>query len=427
MTGSTALCTDHYELTMLAAALADGTAARHCCFEVQARRLPPGRRYGVAAGQGRLADALAGFRFGPAELEWLAAVGVVDAATLRHLEGFRFRGDIDAMAEGEVYLPGEPVAVVSGTFAECVVLETVVLSVLNHDSAVAAAASRMVTAAQGRPLVEMGARRTHEGAAVAAARSAYVAGFAATSDLEAGRRWGLPTTGTSGHAFTLLHDTERDAFVAQVATQGVGTTLLVDTYDVAAAVATAVQVAGPGLGAVRLDSGDLGEMARAVRAQLDRLGAHATRIVVTSDLDEYSIAALANAPVDSYGVGTSLVTGSGQPTAGFVYKMVERDGVAVSKSSPGKAGRGGRRCVSRRREGATAVADVQYRGTQPPTRVRERALLTALLRGGEPVDDGGLAAARRHHAMALAELPLAARSLSYGDPALPLLEPDPVG
>jgi nicotinate phosphoribosyltransferase len=216
----------------------------------------------------------------------------------------------------------------------------------------------MTTAAGDRPCLEMGTRRTHEEAAVAAARAAYVAGFAGTSNLAAGARHGIPTIGTAAHAFTLVHDDERAAFEAQVAALGAGTTLLVDTYDVTQGVRTAVEVAGPGLGAVRLDSGDLLEQAHAVRAQLDALGATGTRIVVTSDLDEYAIAALAAAPVDSYGVGTSLVTGSGAPTAGMVYKLVAREGAAASWSaSPSAAstssasGAASRRCGGATRTG----------------------------------------------------------------------------
>jgi nicotinate phosphoribosyltransferase len=268
----------------------------------------------------------------------------------------------------------------------------------------------------------MGARRTHEAAAVAAARAAYVAGFAATSDLEAGRRWGIPTAGTSGHAFTLLHDSEREAFAAQVRALGASTTLLVDTYDVAEAVRTAVAVAGPGLGAVRLDSGDLGVIATQVRTQLDGLGATGTRIVVTSDLDEYAIAALASAPVDSYGVGTALVTGSGQPTAGFVYKMVERDGAPVSKTSPGKAGRGGRRCVGRRLDHGRATADLRYLGRRLPEDAGLRPLLVPLVIGGEPVGGSDLTVARANHAKSLAELPVTALALSFGDPAIPVFD-----
>src|SRR5581483_7034824 len=325
-----------------------------------ARRLPDGRRYGVVAGTGRLLDAIAAFRFGDEQLAFLDRTGVVDRATLDWLAGYRFRGTVRGYAEGESYFPQSPILTVEGTFAEAVLLETLILSVLNHDSAIAAAASRMTSAAAGRPCIEMGSRRTHEEAAVASARAASLAGFASTSNLAAGFRYGVPTVGTSAHAFTLVHDTEREAFQTQVATLGKGTTLLVDTFDVAEAVRVAVEVAGPDLGAVRLDSGDLLWMAHRVRKQLDELGARNTKIVVTSDLDEYAIAALAVAPVDSYGVGTQLVTGSGAPTASMVYKLVARaesgqsgsgqpDGVLVpvAKRSPDKPSQGGHKYAYR--------------------------------------------------------------------------------
>lgn len=426
LAGSTALLTDHYELTMLQAALASGSADRRCTFEVRTRRLPPGRRYGVLAGVGRLVEAIERFRFGTAELDALGRARVVSEPTLDWLADYRFSGDVDSFAEGEVFLAGEPVAAVTGSFAECVLLETVVLSVLNFDSAVASAGARMVIAAGDRPCLEMGGRRTHEEAAVAAARAAAVVGFTATSNLEAGRRYGLPTTGTSAHAFSLLYDDERAAFSAQVAELGRGTTLLVDTFHVRDAVRTAVDVAGPGLGAVRLDSGDLAQVAVAVREQLDALGATGTRIVVTSDLDEHAIAALSAAPVDAYGVGTSLVTGSGAPTVGFVYKLVERDGVGVGKLSPGKAVPAGRWCVARRSEDGVAAADVLHPGATPPDGESGRALLAPLLRGGSAMTGGAatagswLEAARARCRASLAELPPAALRLSDGDPALPV-------
>jgi len=326
----TALLTDHYELTMVQAALAGGTAQRRSVFEVFTRRLPEGRRYGVVGGTGRLLDAIERFRFDDDALADLERRAVVDQATLAWLADYRFGGDVSGYGEGECFFPYSPVLVVEASFAEAVVLETLVLSVLNFDSAVASAASRMTSAAGDRPCIEMGSRRTHEWAAVAAARAAHIAGFASTSNLEAGRAYGIPTQGTSAHSFTLLHDHERDAFTAQVDSLGKATTLLVDTYDVETAVALAVEVAGPELGAVRLDSGDLLVQAQAVRTQLDALGASNTKIVVTSDLDEHAIAALAAAPVDAYGVGTALVTGSGAPTAGFVYKLVARAGAGGS-------------------------------------------------------------------------------------------------
>lgn len=422
---STALLTDHYELTMVEAALRSGAATRRCVFEAFARRLPEGRRYGVVAGTGRFLEALQRFRFGDDEIDELRRRRVVDDATCDWLAGYRFSGDVRGYAEGEVYFPGSPVLVVESSFAEAVVLETLVLSILNHDTAIASAASRMTSAAGDRPCIEMGSRRTHEEAAVAAARAAYVAGFATTSNLEAGRRYGVPTAGTAAHAFTLLHDTEREAFAAQVDCLGTGTTLLVDTYDVTEGVRTAVRVAGTSLGAVRLDSGDLVEQAREVRALLDSLGATGTRIVVTSDLDEYAIAALASAPVDAYGVGTQLVTGSGAPTASMVYKLVSRsddDGVMrpVEKRSESKTSVGGRKWALRRLS-ADGVAEAEVVGIEerPTDDGDDRPLMVDLVRGGELLAPPDLATARERHAASRAELPAVALRLQRGDVALP--------
>jgi nicotinate phosphoribosyltransferase len=422
---STALLTDHYELTMLQAALASGTAQRASVFELFGRRLPEGRRYGVVAGVGRALDAIEAFRF---DDEAIAALdGVVDAATQEWLAGYRFSGEIWGYAEGEIYFAHSPLVIVEASFAEAVVLETVLLSIYNHDSAIASAASRMTLAAGDRPCIEMGSRRTHEEAAVAAARAAYVAGFVATSNLAAGHRYGVPTTGTSAHSFTLLHDTEEDAFRAQVRSLGVGTTLLVDTYDIAEAVRLGVEVAGPELGAVRIDSGDLGLLAEQVRAQLDELGAHDTRIVVTSDLDEHAINALASAPVAGYGVGTQLVTGSGHPTSGFVYKLVARendDGVlqSVAKKSVDKVSVGGRKFALRRRnQHGVAEAEVIGVGTPAENDGDDRELLVHLVRGGEVVGREALDTARDRHTAARAELPPAAQQMSRGEPVLPTL------
>ena len=351
-----------------------------------------------------------------------AATAVVDEATLTWLAGYRFSGDIDGYAEGELYFPGSPVLTVRGSFAEAVVLETLVLSILNHDSAVASAAARMSAAAHGRPIIEMGGRRTHEHAAVAAARAAYLAGFATTSNLEAGRRYGIPTRGTVAHAFMLLHDTEEEAFRAQVAKVGADTTLLVDTYDITTGIDTAVRVAGTELGAIRIDSGDVGVLARKAREQLDALGARDTRIMVSGDLDEYAIAALRAEPVDAYGVGTAVVTGSGAPTAGMVYKMVEVNGRPVAKRSENKASRGGRKAALRRHKPTgTALEEVVYPTARPPRFAEhDRTLQVPLLRGGRVVDDlpsldDGRAMLRR----GLVSLPWEGLKLSHGEPAIP--------
>jgi nicotinate phosphoribosyltransferase len=417
-----AFFTDRYELTMVAAALADGTAERDCVFEVFARRLPFGRRYGVLAGTGRLLEALPHFRFGDDELTALHKQGLTDERLLDWLAGYRFSGDIDGYAEGDLYFPGSPVLTVRAPFAEGVLLETLALSVLNHDSAIASAAARMVAAACERPCVEMGSRRTHEEAAVAAARAAYLVGFASSSNLEAGRRYGVPTTGTSAHAFTLLHDDERSAFQAQVDTLGPGTTLLVDTYDIDQGIRTAVEVAGPELGAIRLDSGDLPTLATHARELLDSLGATKTRIMVTSDLDEYAIAGLMAAPVDGYGVGTSLVTGSGAPTMGMVYKLVLRDGVPVAKKSKDKVSVGGRKRAVRRHDAdGLAVAEV-VTSTPVVPRDGDRDLVVPLVRAGEICDDASptdtLARARAHHEKVRQAIPPEGWALSRGEPVL---------
>ena len=422
---SPALLTDKYELTMLSAALRDGTANRRTTFEVFARRLPHGRRYGVLAGTGRFLEALGDFTFdGPA----LATVAdFLDPATLEFLAGFRFSGDIDGYAEGELYFPGSPVLSVTGTFGECVLLETLVLSIFNHDTAVASAAARMVSAADGRTLIEMGSRRTHEQAAVAAARAAYIAGFDGTSNLAALQRYGIPALGTSAHAFTMLHTTagqstdewEQAAFAAQVAALGESTTLLVDTYDVQRGVLNAIAAAGTGLGAVRIDSGELGVLARQARDQLNALGATNTRIVVSGDLDEYSIAALRAEPVDSYGVGTSVVTGSGAPAAGMVYKLVEVDGLAVQKRSLHKQSHGGRKAAMRAaRPSGTVVEELVYPAGQPPD-TPARLLTAPLVRRGEALAAPDLNAARELVAAGLHSLPWEGLALSHGEPAIP--------
>lgn len=425
----TSLFTDHYELTMLQASLHSGAAHRRSVFEAFARRLPEGRRYGVVAGTGRILEGLEHFRFGTEQLDFLSDRGVVDDTTLQYLADFRFSGDIYGYAEGDLYFPSSPILTVESTFAEACVLETYILSVLNHDSAIASAASRMMAAAGDRPCIEMGSRRTQEHSAVAAARAAVIAGFHSTSNLEAGLHYGVPTVGTAAHSFTLLHDSERAAFQAQVASMGAGTSLLVDTYDVEQGVRTAVEVAGPELGAVRLDSGDLVEQARWVRRLLDDLGNHNTRIMVTSDLDEYAIAALASAPVDAYGVGTALVTGSGAPTASMVYKLVSRqnddgDFVDVAKAAKNKVSVGGRKYALRRlNERGRATAEVVGIGEPPRSDANDRELLVPLVTGGVVAEgytgSEGLQRATQRHRDSVKEMPGLSKRLQRGEPVIP--------
>jgi nicotinate phosphoribosyltransferase len=424
---TTALLTDHYELTMLRAARKAGTADRRCVFEMFARRLPEGRRYGVVAGVGRALRALSQFRFDSEAIQFLCDRGIVDSDTADWLGDYRFEGDIWGYPEGEIYFPGSPIVIVESSFAHGVVLETLLLSIYNHDCAIASAGSRMITMAGGRPCIEMGSRRTQELAAVAAARAAYIVGFSSTSNLEAGRRYGLPTRGTSAHAFTLLHGDEREAFQAQIDILGEQTTLLVDTYDVFDAVRTGVELTGGRLGAVRLDSGDLALLATQVRELLDSLGATETKIIVTSDLDEYAIAALAAAPVDGYGVGTALVTGSGHPTCGFVYKLVARaevDGadaplVPVAKKSTDKISIGGRKQALRRlSDDGVAEAEVVGVGVHSEPDRNERYLLARFVSSGEIIEEEPLDVARERHRRVLAELPPEAMMMSKGEPVL---------
>ncbi len=435
---STALLTDMYELTMLDAAIESGAAERRSVFEAFARRLPGGRRYGVVAGTGRVLEAIANFRFREEEIEYLERENIVSPTTLDWLANYRFSGDVYGYAEGECYFPYSPVLTVTGTFAETCIIETVILSIMNHDSAVATAASRMSAAARQRPCLEFGARRTHEAAAVHAARAAVIAGFVGTSDIEAGRSYGLKIAGTSAHSFTLVHDSEEEAFAAQISTMGPGTTLLVDTYEIPTGVERAVaaaRAAGGELGAIRIDSGDLISQAFTVRKQLDDLGATTTKITVTSDLDEFAIAALQAAPVDSYGVGTKLVTGSGYPTAEMVYKLVAREGGdgqmhEVAKSSENKKSVGGLKVAGRVRDERGHAAQELIvsaasweEGQNYLERSGARALQHQLIMAGEVnpefVGAKAITSAAERHIASRAELPYDGWRLSRGDPAVP--------
>lgn len=435
---TTSLLTDMYELTMVDATLQSGTWNRQVTFELFGRRLPPARRFGVMAGNARIIEALERFEFSKDEIDYLSREKIVSDDCLDYLKDYRFKGRIRGYAEGECYFESSPLLQVEGTFAECVLLETLLLSILNHDCAVASAASRITIAAHGRPCVDMGARRTHERSAVSAARAAYIGGFKGTSCLEAGKRYGIPTIGTAAHSFTLIHDSEEDAFRAQLANLGPGTTLLVDTYDVQRAVKRGVKLAreaGGELGCVRLDSGDLVAEAFKVRALLDSLDAKSTKITVTNDLDEYAIAALGAAPVDSYGVGTKMVTGSGIPTAALVYKLVQRvneDGSVhdVAKRSSSKSTLGGRKFAGRARgeDGyatgeLVVIADSAEQAQAEFERRNARALLVDLVTDGQAnasfVGKEALQEAQERHIHSRNELPYQGWRLSAGEAAIP--------
>lgn len=425
---STALMTDHYELTMLDAALRSGVANRQAAFSLFTRSLPQGRRYGAVAGTQRALEAVRDFTFTEQQLSWLEDRAFLTSETLNYLKNYKFNGEIHGYREGETYFSDSPIMTVTGTFAECVLLETVLLSIMNHDSAVAAAASRMVNAANGRNVMEMGSRRTHESSAVAAARAAYIAGFNGTSNLEAGIRFNIPTFGTSAHAFTLAHSDELEAFRAQVAALGARTTLLVDTYDTEQGIRNAVAVAGPELGAIRIDSGDLYIETVNARLLLDSLGAVNTKIVVSSDLDEHVIADLMdrNAPIDSFGAGTRVVTGSGHPTCGMVYKLVEieeSDGSMkrVSKNSHGKESIGGRKNVWRMVENGVDVAEV----ISPDNLKVEgdyREVTTLLYAHGEIVENPSLEEMRNIHREAVKRLGVYGALVYSAKPIIPTVK-----
>ena len=421
MEAPTSLLTDRYELTMVDVALANGTADRRAVFEIFARSLPAGRSYGVVAGTARALDAIASFRFTDEQLTWLSANRIVTDRALGYLADYRFRGDAWGFLEGEVFLPGSPVFTIEATFAEAVVLETVLLSIFNHDSAIASATARMTDAADGRSVLEGGSRRVHEQAGVSAARAAFLAGATATSNLQAGHRFGIPTVGTIAHAFILAHSSERDAFAAQYEALGADSVYLVDTYDTTQGIRTAVEVVGPDLGAIRVDSGDLALESKQARELLDELGAHGTRIIVSGDLDEWTLRDLSGAPIDGYLIGTKLITGSGHPTAAMVYKLVavEDDSGAlasVAKTSLGKGTVGGRK-------GAFRVLDREGRISHDQLVVDNetdlvdltgpgRRLQVPFIRRGEIMGPPSLAASRSWCEHARAELPITARRLA---------------
>ena len=423
MKAQESLYTDRYELSMLDGALTSGVINATATFEVFTRSLPNGYRYGVVGGTGRLLDSLQEFSFDDETISWLLAQHVIGAELASFLATYRFEGTVYGYREGEVFTALSPILRIEGRFCD-LVLETLALSILNYDSSVATKAARVVTAAQGHRLIEMGSRRTNEVAAVAAARAAYVAGFDATSNLAAGMNYGVPTAGTAAHAFVLAHRTEREAFEAQVAVQGPGTTLLVDTFDTEAGTELALDVAGPELGAIRIDSGDLADSSRRCRKLLDQRGAAKVKITVTGDLDEFKIAELLahDAPIDTFGVGTKLVTGYLPP--GFVFKLVAiEDGATmrpVAKRSIGKLSSGSAKDAYRLYESGVAVSELviaRDAGTSAPNS-QNRALSYVLYEHGAAVVDTSLETARATARTALGELPRRAFDLSPGDPVL---------
>ncbi len=353
---SDALVVDLYELTMAEAFLRagmNGTAT----FSLFIRRLPPERAYLVAAG---LDDALAyleRLRFNPEDIEFLRGTGRFSAETLGYLGGLRFSGEVRAVPEGRVVFAEEPLLEVTAPLVEAQIVETYLINVLHLHTLLASKAARCVDAAAGRAVVDFGLRRAHGvDAGMAAARAAYLAGCVATSNVAAGQRYAIPTSGTMAHSFVTSFASELEAFRAYAHVYPDETTLLIDSYDTlqgarhAVTVAHELRATGHRLRAVRLDSGDLAALSREVRAILDEGGCHEVQIVGSGGLDEQAITGLlaAGAPMDGFGVGTRMDASEDAPTLDAAYKLVEYEGRPLLKLSEGKATLAGRKQVWRR-------------------------------------------------------------------------------
>jgi nicotinate phosphoribosyltransferase len=415
----TALFVDLYELSMAEGYLAEGLAERTATFQLFARRLPPRWGYLVAAGVDQAADLLERYAFGAEAIERLASLELFDGRLLERLAGLRFTGVLRAMPEGTIVLPDEPVLEVSAPLIEAQLVETLLLNAVHFDALVTAKASRCVTAARGRGLAEFGARRAHgHDAAVRAARASYLAGFDSTSNVLAGLLHGIPVTGTMAHSFVQCFEHEEDAFRAFARAHPDGATLLVDTYDTlegarrAARVATEMAQVGARVSGVRLDSGDLADLARRVRAILDEEGHPEIRIVASGGLDEDAIDELvgSGAPIDGFGVGSRLATVADWPALDMAYKLVALDGRPVLKLSEGKATVPCAKQVWRVEEDGVLARDVIARLDEPAPSPGAEPLLVELLRGGTRVRGGAVEAARSR--LALQRASLAERALT---------------
>ena len=419
-----ALATDLYQVTMMAGYHASGQDQPRT-FELFVRGLPEHRQYLIAAGLEQAIEYLANLRFTSEEIAWLrtlpALADVASSFFESYLPAFGFTGDVWAVEEGDVIFSHEPIVRVTAPAAEAQLVETALLAIITFQTSVASKASRVVTAADGRAVIEFGSRRAHGlDAGVHAARAAYIAGCVSTSNLEAGRRFGIPVSGTMAHSWVMGFTNEIDAFRQYMQIFGAHTTLLIDTYDTLAAarriVATGLRPTG-----VRLDSGDLLALSQQVRKIFDEGGLAATRILVSGDLDEHRIAALVRggAPIDGFGVGTAISVVSDAPALGGVYKLVEtmESGKArpTVKLSTGKRTVPGRKQVWRVSEGGIASHDVI--GLDEERGQGGRALLVPVMRRGIPVTPApSIDEVRQRCAVRVAELPAAVRALDGGAP-----------
>lgn len=404
------LKTDLYQLTMAAGYFHSGMANKIVTCEAFARKLPTKRRFLVMAGTEEIREALAAFSFSKEDIEFLRTIPALREAMTKPFEewllDFRFTGDMWAMAEGEIVFPGEPLVRITAPLPQAQLAETIILSILNHDIKIASKAARIVLAARGRTVVEFGTRRTHHEAALRAARAAYLAGFTGTSNIEAGRRFGIPLAGTVAHMWTMVHGSEEESF-RQWSKLWKEPTLLIDTYDTINGAFLAAKI--PNVGMVRVDSGDLASYARFVRHILDTNGSKA-RIMLSGDLDEYAIHDLidANVPVEAFGVGTKLVTPDDAPSLGIVYKAVydETDRRPLIKTSGGKATMPGRKQVflDQREGGWTHLValDGEIEGSELLTPLLDRHIFGGVLTEG--IQEATLEMSRRYCNAALTSL-----------------------
>lgn len=420
---NSALLTDLYQLTMLQAYFDQGQTDL-AVFEFYVRSLPPGRRFLVAAGLEQALDALEALRFSPPELAWLAGCGRFSPGFVASLADLRFTGDVQAMPEGTVCFPNEPILRIVAPLREAQLVETRLINLLQFETLIASKAARVRLAAGDTLLVDFGMRRAHGAeAALLSARASYLAGFDGSSNVLAGMRWGIPLFGTMAHSFIQAHDDELVAFEHFARSHPNATTLLIDTYDTEAAArgvtALAQKLAADGITiqAVRLDSGDLAEHARQVRAILDAGGAPHIKIFASSNLDEYSVQALltAGVPIDGFGVGTRMNSCADHPYLECAYKLQEYAGKPRRKRSEGKTTWPGRKQVYRRLDANGHLAgDTLTLATdrQPGT-----PLLSTVMRDGRRLAPSPpLAEVRDYAQRQLATLPAGLRRLDGGEP-----------
>lgn len=423
-----ALLTDLYQLTMLKAYWEHGMHET-AVFEFFVRRLPPNRNFLLAVGLAHALDYLEGLRFRSDELEWLGGQPGFPPAFVDWLADLRFTGSVDAMPEGTVFFPGEPLLRVTAPLPQAQLVETRLISLLNFSSLIASKAIRFKLAAPSSQLVDFGLRRAHGSeAGLLAARAAYIAGFEGTATVRAGQRWGIPTFGTMAHSFIQAHDSEADAFIRFARAHPENAVLLIDTYDTEAGASKVVEIApdlraeGIEVRAVRLDSGDLAAHALRVRRILDEGDCHGVRIFASCSLDEHAVARLAQSPIDGFGVGSALTTSADAPTLDSVYKLQEYDGRPGRKRSEGKATWPGRKQVFRTSEGGRLARDIL--GLEDEALSGEALLLPVARAGARLRPDPPLEEIRDRVRTSLATLPAELRALESARTPFPV-EPSP--